>query len=106
MTLAEKLLEIQTSLKIVTSQRSINNVYNVIDSLQECVEMAKKYEWVSVNDRLPDKPGSYLVIGRTGGAKVTRWYAPNKYNNFKGCFGGHGAEHIRYWMLRPEPPEE
>lgn len=34
----------------------------------------KNYEqkWISVDERLPDKPGSYLVVGKTGGATVTR----------------------------------
>lgn len=106
MTLLEKLFEAQSSLDAATLRMPVDYTYNVREELQECIEMAKKYEWVSVKDKLPDKPGSYLVIGKTGGAKVTRWYAPSKYNDFKGCFGGHGAEHIRYWMPRPEPPEK
>lgn len=59
--------------------------------------------WISVNDRLPDKEGSYLVIGRTGGATVTRWYAPSKFHP-QGHFGGNSADYIRYWMPRPQPP--
>ena len=36
---------------------------------------------------------------------VSRWYEPNEYFP-DGCFGGNGSEYIRYWMPRPEAPEE
>lgn len=70
-------------------------------------EVAEEYNggWISVKDRLPDKAGSYLVIGKSGGATVTRWYMPSKYSP-KGHFGGNSKKYIRYWMPRPEPPKE
>lgn len=70
-------------------------------------EVAEEYNggWISVNDRLPDKAGSYLVIGKSGGATVTRWYMPSEFYP-KGHFGGNSADYIRYWMPRPEPPKE
>ena len=61
--------------------------------------------WISVKDRLPDKAGSYLVIGKSGGATVTRWYMPSEFYP-EGHFGGNSADYIRYWMPRPEPPKE
>lgn len=60
--------------------------------------------WISVNDRLPDKAGSYLVIGKSGGATVTHWYMPSKLYP-DGHFGGNSSDYIRYWMPRPEPPK-
>lgn len=75
---------------------------------QEIVQqVAKEYNvgWISVKDRLPDKAGSYLVIGKSGGATVTRWYMPSEFYT-EGHFGGNGADYIRYWMPRPEPPKE
>ena len=70
-------------------------------------EVAEEYNggWISVNDRLPDKAGSYLVIGKSGGATVTRWYMPSEFYP-KGHFGGNSSDYIRYWMPRPEPPKE
>ena len=60
--------------------------------------------WISVKDRLPTEEGSYLVVGKTGGATVTRWYMPNKFHQ-QGHFGGNSAEYIRYWMPRPQAPK-
>ena len=59
--------------------------------------------WISVKERLPEKAGSYLVIGKSGGAVVTRWYEPSKFYP-NGHFGGNCSNYIRYWMPRPEPP--
>ena len=61
-------------------------------------------DWISVKERLPEKAGSYLVIGKSGGAVVTRWYEPSKFYP-NGHFGGNCSNYIRYWMPRPEPPQ-
>ena len=61
--------------------------------------------WINIQDRLPSEEGSYLVVGKTGGATVTRWYAPSKFHP-EGHFGGNSAEHIRYWMPRPVAPKK
>ena len=60
--------------------------------------------WISVKERLPEKAGSYLVIGKSGGAVVTRWYEPSKFYP-NGHFGGNCSNYIRYWMPRPEQPQ-
>ncbi len=60
--------------------------------------------WISVKERLPEKEESYLVIGKSGGAVVTRWYEPSKFYP-NGHFGGNCSNYIRYWMPRPEPPQ-
>ena len=80
-------------------------------SVKECMlivqEVVEEYNggWISVKDRLPDKAGSYLVIGKSGGATVTRWYMPSEFYP-EGHFGGNSSDYIRYWMPRPEPPKE
>lgn len=68
-------------------------------------QVAEEYNngWISVKDRLPTEEGSYLVVGKTGGATVTRWYMPNQFHP-QGHFGGNSAEYIRYWMPRPQAP--
>ena len=77
------------------------------DVIEIVQEVAEEYNggWISVNDRLPDKAGSYLVIGKSGGATVTRWYMPSEFYP-EGHFGGNSSDYIRYWMPRPEPPKE
>lgn len=68
-------------------------------------EIEENYNgWISVKERLPEKEGSYLVIGKSGGAVVTRWYEPSKFYP-NGHFGGNCSNYIRYWMPRPEPPQ-
>ena len=78
---------------------------SLLHSKAEKKERAEATGWISVNDRLPDKAGSYLVVGKTGGATVTRWYKPSEYFP-NGHFGGNSADYIRYWMPRPEAPED
>ena len=67
---------------------------------------AEKYNngWISVKETLPEKAGSYLVIGKSGGAFVTRWYKPSEFHP-NGHFGGNCSDYIRYWMPRPEQPQ-
>ena len=108
----EKILEMLEELH----ERYVNQ-YGVVGgnpmafSVKECMEIvqevAEEYNggWISVKDRLPDKAGSYLVIGKSGGATVTRWYMPSEFYP-QGHFGGNSADYIRYWMPRPEPPKE
>lgn len=64
-----------------------------------------KEGWISIQDRLPPEEGSYLVVGKSGGATVTRWYGPSKFHP-EGHFGGNSSEFIRYWMPRPIAPEK
>lgn len=61
--------------------------------------------WISVDDNLPKKEGSYLVIGKTGGATVARWYEPNEIHPL-GHWGGNSADYIKYWMPRPQAPNQ
>ena len=77
------------------------------DVIEIVKEAAEEYNggWISVKDRLPDKAGSYLVIGKSGGATVTRWYMTSEFYP-EGHFGGNSADYIRYWMPRPEQPKE
>ena len=77
------------------------------DVIEIVQDVAEEYKggWISVKDGLPDKAGSYLVIGKSGGATVTRWYMPSEFYP-EGHFGGNSADYIRYWMPRPEQPKD
>lgn len=94
----------------VTIEGQFKQVAMLFKAMAMGIEALKKQAdpdcgWISVKDRLPDKAGSYLVAGRTGGATVTRWYEPNEICP-EGHFGGNSAGHIRYWMPRPEIPKD
>ena len=106
----EKILErLEEDARFYNSASDVDqNIRSGLIIAKEAVqEVAEEYNggWISVNDRLPDKAGSYLVIGKSGGATVTRWYMPSEFYP-EGHFGGNSSDYIRYWMPRPEPPKE
>lgn len=59
----------------------------------------KKYEWVSVKDRLPEKDGFYLA-----------WYTFKGNGHTRDIFyyncGSPMPSAITHWMALPEPPKE
>lgn len=61
-------------------------------------------EWISVKDRLPCKPGFYLVFVPEM-ARVAIYY--NGYDWIvDDDFYAFGAYEITHWMPLPEPPKE
>ena len=104
----EKILERLSNIyRVVKTDEDAEWNRAIYKSIEMVQEVAEEYNggWISVKDRLPDKAGSYLVIGKSGGATVTRWYMPSEFYP-EGHFGGNSADYIRYWMPRPEPPKE
>jgi hypothetical protein len=57
----------------------------------------RKQEWISVNDRLPDSDGKYLVYTGHDLIHTMYYYATNAF----------GFEHwdVTHWMPLPEPPK-
>ncbi len=54
-------------------------------------------EWISVKERLPDRSGTYLVIGKSGTPHTAHFYADApKFSN----------QYVRFWMPLPEAPVE
>ena len=102
----EKILE---RLRNAVDKECVSSVLKVrlCDAIEIVQEVSEEYNggWISVKDRLPDKAGSYLVIGKSGGSTVTRWYMPSEFYP-EGHFGGNSSDYIRYWLPRPEPPKE
>lgn len=57
-------------------------------------------EWISVNDRLPDRAGKYLVStfdGRVGISNLIDYYCDGdlSFDNYK----------VTHWMPLPKPPK-
>ena len=53
--------------------------------------------WISVEERLPDRSGTYLVIGKNGTPHTAHFYADApKFSN----------RYVRFWMPLPEAPVE
>lgn len=66
-------------------------------------------EWISVKERLPDKPGYYLTFahGKTGGYCHVHYHYPNDL--YKKVPFAIGENHPAYyppthWMPLPQPP--
>ena len=77
-------------------------------------------EWISVEDRLPEKAGRYLVAyAKVEGADILPFAITkkdtcdfdgpgfyedeyNEWGEFSGCFRATGVTH---WMPLPEPPK-
>lgn len=59
-------------------------------------------KWISANDRLPEKNGSYLVCS----AKTGKVYTAHFYVDGQIWSGVSSNKYICYWMPLPEPPED
>ena len=60
-----------------------------------------KSEWISVEDRLPEYSGTYLVIGKSGTPHTAHFYKGNP------CYHQHFSNrYVKYWMPLPKPPKE
>lgn len=62
-------------------------------------------KWISVNDRLPEKSGKYLVCTNRGNVYQTKFYSYPEET------GGHWGQKdkgksITHWMEMPKPPQE
>ena len=53
-------------------------------------------EWVSVKERLPDRSGTYLVIGKRGTPHAAHYYTGKR---------GFSNPYATHWMPMPEPPK-
>ena len=63
--------------------------------------MSKEFEWVDVEDRLPDKTGDYLVTTKNGYIMVAKW----GYDLYKssGWSGKNISKCIIAWCELPKP---
>ena len=83
---------------IQTLRRVINSL---IDKLVEAEELLEKYEWISVNDRLPEEGIVVIVYGRIYSERksVDIDYV-DKSGNFHYC-----DKEVTHWMPLPPLPE-
>lgn len=81
-------------------------------------------EWISVNDRLPERPGHYLVLtsinywhggcldknpdneiyGTTKGYENTSMSVLDCFFDITGTWNRVCDKHVTHWMPLPEPP--
>ena len=79
-------------------------------------------EWISVDDRLPDKKGAFLVYVKTknkwGGYIKTTWFTTcyegvedhmqgkKIWYDYDSDFGDYEVRNVTHWMPLPDPPKE
>ena len=62
---------------------------------------AQRPKWISVEERLPEESGKYIVCTRKKAVYCTAF----RFFHGKGYFATDKTTHITHWMPMPEPPE-
>ena len=63
-------------------------------------------EWVSVNDRLPEESGIYIVTANDGHAHRVSFVQWQKKNRMWNLTGARSYWRVTHWMPLPKPPKE
>ena len=66
-------------------------------SVKRVLMQAPAVEWVSVSERLPEKDGLYIIVGRSGTPHAAHYYTGKR---------GFSNPYATHWMPMPEPPKE
>lgn len=64
--------------------------------------LAKVPEWISVEERLPESAGKYIVCTKKRAVYCTAF----RFFHGKGYFATDSTTHITHWMPLPKAPEE
>ena len=63
-------------------------------------DVAPRAEWISVEERLPEQYGLFLIADDKGNMEVASWT-----KQFGWFSGGNRVKRVTNWMPLPEPPE-
>ena len=101
--------------------KKCNNLVNdwcekVIDSpdpdmQRDCQHFCEKtsgvtvQEWVSVNDRLPEESGMYIITANDGHAQRVSFVQWQKKNRMWNLTGARSYWRVTHWMPMPLAPE-
>ena len=67
--------------------------------MRTCFSPRKNNEWISVEDRLPEETGKYLVSTKNGVVYQTKYYSGGKWGQ------KDKGKNITHWMPLPEAPK-
>ena len=63
-------------------------------------------EWVSVEEKLPEQDGSYLVVTGRGAITTARFYAARKFRDgYHRKYSWQANRSVTHWMPLPAPPD-
>ena len=100
MDVREKLVELLTGYSIDTKQ----DVECVADNLIS--NGVTVQEWISVNDRLPEESGMYIVTANDGHAQRVSFVQWQKKNRMWNLTGARSYWRVTHWMPLPKQPKE
>lgn len=110
----------QMACDMCTAIQNCNEPYNPMPSVCKAYKYAEKAhkkgyrkqtegEWISVEDKLPEASGIYLVYSYLGNRMVLDYSAKHKLFNSFDSYSKKAAEAlaigVTHWMPLPEPPE-
>ncbi|MBR5878416.1 MAG: DUF551 domain-containing protein [Akkermansia sp.] len=112
--------EMTGTLAATTEQSAAEVLQRYIDAYDMAISAMKEQpRWISVEERLPEKEGQYLVYTKwTYGNFIRLCNWTPKYNgweehlngraiwyNYDSEYGDYESKDITHWMPLPEPPE-
>ena len=97
MDVREKLIELLKQIKYV----SLENAANILIGNGVTVQ-----EWISVDDRLPEESGYYLVVADIGRNEVLSYSKKYQaFNTFDDSYSESNVIPVTHWMPLPNPPK-
>ena len=95
--------DLKTLESLQCTRRAKLAVQTILNQQAEIEKLKKASEWISVDDRLPSKNGTYQVIGgysKTG--RTDNWPHVKSF-----CLDGEywNSDRITHWQPLPKPPE-
>ena len=99
---AKTLLNVDYSNLSMTDKKCIHAVF-------ELAEKKSEGEWISVEDRLPEKGGYYLIYQKSSlwideVIQTARWNISAQ--KFRGSQAGCFMEYVTHWMPLPDAPKK
>ena len=89
-------------LDVVDKRRCSINAKAVAEAIvgMPTADVAPRVEWISVEERLPEQYGLFLIADDKGNMEVASWT-----KQFGWFSGGNRVKRVTHWMPLPEPPK-
>ena len=101
MDVREKLIEILR--KPIFPHELADPTEAVADYLLDCGVTVQ--EWISVEDRLPEESGMYIVTANDGHAQRVSFLLWQKRNRMWNLTGARSYWRVTHWQPLPQPPK-
>ena len=83
-----------------------DQLYGMMQLIDEAPTIIQPNEWVSVEDELPARDGIYLVYTTRGSVTTAHFYAEKIFrDDYKRKASWQGNRNVTHWMPLPAPPD-